>query len=124
MLLVISYNMDEKEKFLIENAKEFLTKAKEADNDKAHNSAVTLYFKAIAVLVDLFIFRKDGFIPSNHSERFRILDRKYPHLYRIMDKDFPIYQQSYQLRLGKEYSEVLRKDVEKVIRFTGIEAGL
>jgi HEPN domain-containing protein len=116
--------MDEKEKFLIENAKEFLTKAKEADNDKAYNSAVTLYFKAIAVLVDLFVFRREGRIPSNHAERFRILERKYSTLYRIMDKDFPIYQQSYQLRLGKEYSEVLRKDVEKVIRFTGIEAGL
>lgn len=116
--------MDEKEKFLIENAKEFLTKAKEADADKAYNSAVTLYFKAIAVLADLFIFRKEGSIPSNHAERFRILERKYPYLYRIMDKDFPIYQQSYQLRLGKEYSEVLRKDAEKAVRFTGIEAGL
>ncbi len=116
--------MDEKEKFLVDNAEEFLTKAKEADVDKAYNSAVTLYFKAIAVLIDLFIFRKEGFIPSNHTERFRVMERKYPALYRIMDKDFPIYQKSYQLRLGKEYSEVLRKDAEKVVRFTGIEAGL
>jgi hypothetical protein len=113
--------MNEKEKFLIENAKEFLGKAKEADGDRAYNSAVTLYFKAIAVLVDLFILRKEGFIPSNHTERFRLLERKYPLLYRIMDKDFPIYQQSYRLRLGKEYSEVLKKDVGKVVEFTGIE---
>ena len=113
--------MEEKEKFLIENAKEFLGKAKEADKDKAYNSAVTLYFKAIAVLIDLFILRKEGFIPSNHTERFRLLERKYPILYRIMDKDFPLYQKSYRLRMSKEYAEVLRKDAERVIGFTGIE---
>ena len=113
--------MEERKKFLVENANEFLGKAREAEKDKAYNSAVTLYFKAIAVLTDLFILEKEGSIPSNHSERFRLLERKYPVLYRIMDKDFPIYQRSYRLRLDKEYAEVLRKDVEKVIKFTGIE---
>lgn len=115
--MVILYNMDEQEKFLLENAREFLKKATEADNDKAYNSAVTLYFKAIAVLIDLFISRKEGFIPSNHTKR-------YPLLYRTLDKNFPIYQRSYRLRLNKEYAEVLRKDVEKVIDFTDIEVGL
>lgn len=122
--MVILYNMEEMGEFLLENAKEFLGKAKEADNDKAYNSAVTLYFKAIAVLVDLFILRKEGFIPSNHTKRFRLLERKYPLLYRIMDKDFPIYQQSYRLRLGKQYSEVLKKDVGKVVGFTGIKINI
>lgn len=116
--------MDEKEGFLIENAKEFLGKAREADSDKAYNSAVTLYFKTIAVLVDLFILRQDGFIPSNHTERFRILERKYPILYRIIDKDFPIYQRSYRLRLGRQYSEVLKNDVRKVIEFSRIEINI
>lgn len=113
--------MDERRKFLLENAREFLQEAKDAENNRSYNSAVTLYFKAIAVLVDLFILDKEGFIPSNHTERFRLLERKYLFLYRIMDKDFPIYQRSYRLRLGKGYVEVLRKDVEKVIRFTKIE---
>ncbi|MCK5022567.1 MAG: hypothetical protein KAS04_00195, partial [Candidatus Aenigmarchaeota archaeon] len=108
-------------KFLIENANEFMGKAKGAEKDNAYNSAVTLYFKAIAVLIDLFILEKEGFIPSNHNERFRLLEKKYPLLYKIMDKDFPIYQRSYRLRLDEEYAEVLRKDVEKVIGFTGTE---
>jgi len=112
--------MDE-EIILTDNVKEFMHGARKALEDKEYNSAVTLYFKAIAVLIDLFILRKEGFIPSNHNERFRLLEKKYPFLYAILDKDFPIYQQSYRLKLTKDYAEVLANDFKKTVGFTGIK---
>ena len=47
-----------------------------------------LYFKAISALCDIYIFIKEGKTPSNHTERFRILELKYPEIYKIIDKGF------------------------------------
>ncbi len=109
------------EKTLLDNIREFITKAEEAEQDKAYNTAVTLYFKAIAVTVDLFILKKEGIIPSNHNHRFRILEEKYPPLYALVDKDFPLYQQSYKLKLNQKYVEVLKNDFRKIVEFTQIK---
>ena len=103
------------EEFLIGNIKEFVKEGKEAKLNKSYNSSVTLFFKALAVSCDLYILRKEGFIPKNHTERFDILKMKYKEAYSILNKDFPVYQQSYRLKLGKEYAEVLEKDVKKLI---------
>jgi hypothetical protein len=108
------------EEFLIENIKEFVGEAKEAKLNKAYNSSVTLFFKALAVSCDLYILRKEGFIPKNHTERFEILRAKYKDIYQILNKDFPVYQQSYRLKLGKEYAQVLEKDAKKLIKITEI----
>ncbi|MBI4983059.1 hypothetical protein HZC32_00225 [Candidatus Woesearchaeota archaeon] len=114
--------MDEtSEKILLDNAREFTTKAEEAEWDKTYITAVTLYFKAIAVVVDLFILKTEGTIPSNHTHRFRILEEKYPLLYALMDKDFPLYQQSYKLKLDQKYVEVLKNDFRKIVEFTQIK---
>lgn len=115
------HNMSETENILLENVREFSKKAAEAKNDRAYNSAVTLYFKAIAVLIDLYLFKNEGSIPSNHAERFRILESKYPLLYSVLDKNFSVYQQSYRLKLNKKYVEVLENDFRKILKFTGIE---
>ena len=111
----------ENEKLLLENAREFLKEAKKSVDHKSYNSAVTLYFKALAVLIDLFILKKEGFIPSNHNNRFRLLEIKYPLLYKILDKDFPVYQQSYKLKLNKDYVKIFEDDIKKIIEFTGIK---
>lgn len=108
------------EDFLIENIKEFVREAKGAKLNQAHNSSVTLFFKALAVICDLYILRKEGFIPKNHTERFEILRTKYKEIYQILNKDFPVYQQSYRLKLEKEYSEVLEDDVKRLIKITRI----
>ncbi len=105
---------------LIGNAKEFLKEAELAKGRGSYNSSVTLYFKAIAVITDLFILKKEGFIPSNHNERFRLLEAKYPLLYRILDKNFPTYQQSYRIKLTKAYSDAIENDLKEAIEFTGI----
>jgi len=94
----------ENKEILKQNIKEYLKEAEKAEKDFSYNSAATLYFKALAVLIDLFILEKEGFIPNNHNERFRLLELKYPLIYIILDKDFPIYQQSYRLKLDKKHA--------------------
>lgn len=112
--------MAEKE-ILEENIREYLKEAEKAKKNLAYNSAVTLLFKALAVLIDLFILEKEGFIPSSHNERFRLLESKYSLLYKILDKDFPIYQRSYRLKLTKMHAEVLEDDFREVVKFTDIK---
>lgn len=108
------------EETLLENVKEFVKEARKAKANMAFNSATTLFFKALAVSMDFLILKKEGFIPSNHTERFRLLKEKYPSLYRIMDKDFPLYQDSYRLKMSKQMVEVFEHDVNEVAQTAGI----
>ncbi|MDI6738285.1 MAG: hypothetical protein QME12_07285 [Nanoarchaeota archaeon] len=109
------------ETVLRENAADFLKQAERAEGDGSFNPAATLFFKAMAVLADLLILQKEGFIPSNHAERFRLLKSKYPELYRILDRDFPLYQNSYSLKISKKTLEVLKKDAKRVAEIAGFK---
>ena len=111
----------DKEKVILQNIKEFVAAAKREKNGGSFNSASTLFFKALAISIDLFILKKEGYIPSNHTQRFKLLKDKYPVLYQIIDKDFPIYQDSYRLKISKELVEVIENDLKKTIEITGIE---
>ena len=112
--------MIEKEEILLENIDEYSTSGEEAFKREKYNTATTLFFKAIAALCDLYILRKEGFIPSSHSNRFRILEEKYLDIYNIADRDFPFYQDSYTKKMDKESAELLREDVEKLKKILGI----
>ena len=112
--------MDEKEEILIDNFKEYFSLGLEAFDKKKFNSATTLFFKAIAALCDLYILRKEGFIPSSHSDRFRILEKKFPNLYKIADRDFPFYQNSYTKRMDEESARLLKEDAEEIKKMLGI----
>ena len=103
-----------KEEALLENVMEFITEARAAKERGSYNSATTLFFKALAVLIDYHLLKQEGFIPSNHSERFKLLKEKYLILYRILDKDFPLYQNSYRLKMTPSTVEVLENDVNKI----------
>lgn len=112
--------MGEQEELLIKNIKEFYRNAFETEKKGDYNTSVTLYFKALAVLGDLYILRKEHKIPSNHAERFRILEENYPEIYRLLDKDFIFYQNSYRIQLDKEICGVLKKDVEQLLNLLKI----
>lgn len=110
----------ETKEILIENIKEFVRNAQKDKENKSYNSAVTLYFKAIDVITDLFILEKEGFIPSNHSNRFRILQLKYTEIYNLLDKTFPTYQESYSLKMTIKHVEELENDIKRLIKITKI----
>lgn len=112
--------MDEKEKILTENFEEYYSLGISAFIKEKYNTATTLFFKAIVSLSDLFILRKEGITPSSHSNRFRILEEKYQDVYKIADRDFPFYQESYSKRMDKETAELLKEDVEKLKKIIGI----
>ena len=104
--------MNEQWKLLESNAQEYYRNGLDAEKRAEYNTSVTLFFKALASLCDLRILRDKGSFPSNHSERFRILEKEYPELYLKIDNDFSLYQNSYRLKLDKHTSEVLKHDVE------------
>ncbi len=112
--------MHEKEEILQENFTEYFTFGLEAYTKEKYNTATTLFFKALVALCDLWILRKEGYVPSSHTHRFRILEEKYPDLYNITDRDFPFYQESYTQKMNKETAELLKEDAEYIKKTLGI----
>ena len=106
--------MDEKEKILTDNFNEYFQLGLRVLSEKKYNSATTLFFKAIVALSDLFIFKKESRIPSSHTDRFRTIQDKYSELYKILDRDFPFYQDSYTKKMDKESAELLKDDIGKI----------
>jgi hypothetical protein len=111
--------MEETEQILLENHEEYSTTAREALAKRRFNTATTLYFKAIVALCDLHILRTSGRVPSSHSARFRILKEKYPAIYRIVDRDFPFYQDSYTAKMDEETALLLKEDAETLKKTVG-----
>ena len=99
---------------LISNAKEYFKNAIFAQKRKEYNTSVTLFFKTLSALADLYLLEKENRIPSSHSERFRILQSKYPEIYFFLDKDFPFYQNSYRSKLNLEVSKIFENDCRKI----------
>ena len=106
--------MEEKERILNENFEEYFSEAQKALKSKKYNSAVMLFFKAISAGSDLFILKKEGFVPSSHTNRFRILQDKYNGIYELLDKDFPFYQDSYTNKMSKEAADLLQEDAKRI----------
>lgn len=106
--------MDEREKVLRDNFEEYFQLGLMAFNEQKYNSATTLFFKAIVALSDLFLLKKESRIPSSHTDRFRTIQDKYTELYKILDRDFPFYQDSYTKKMGEESAELLKDDIGKI----------
>ena len=111
--------MNDKEIILIENFEEYFNLGTEAFKKEKYNTATTLFFKAIVALCDLYILRKENVVPSSHTNRFRTLENKYPELYKIADRDFPFYQDSYTKRMDHETAKLLKEDVETLKKILG-----
>ena len=105
---------------MIENVKEYYDLGMDAFKKEKYNTATTLFFKAIAALCDLYILRKEGIVPSSHTNRFRILEDKHPEIYKIADRDFPFYQDSYTKRMDEETAKLLKEDAETLKKTLGL----
>ena len=106
--------MDDREKILRDNFDEYFHLALKVFDEQKYNSATTLFFKAIVALCDLFLLKREGRVPSSHSDRFRTIEEKYPELYKILDRDFPFYQDSYTKKMDKESAGLLKDDIGKI----------
>ncbi|MDO8740874.1 MAG: hypothetical protein Q7J54_04870 [Candidatus Woesearchaeota archaeon] len=106
--------MNEKEGILKENFYEYYELGVSAFKQGKHNTATTLFFKALVALCDIYILRKEGRVPTSHSDRFRVLEEKFREIYKIVDRDFPFYQDSYTKKMDKESAELIKNDIEKI----------
>ena len=106
---------------LLKNLKEYLKYAIEAYKKENYNTAVTLFFKALVTICDIEIFKKMKMIPSSHENRFRTLENGFPYLYRIADKDFPYYTDSYRITISKRVVDLVKEDVEKLLKEFGLD---
>ncbi len=101
---------------LYKNLKEYLSYAKEAYGKEDYNTAITLFFKVLITICDIEIFIKLNVIPSSHENRFRILQARFFSLYRTVDRDFPYYTDSYRIKIDKKLVDLVKGDVEKLIK--------
>ncbi|CAB50422.1 hypothetical protein [Pyrococcus abyssi] len=76
-----------------------------------YNSALIMYFKALVGICDYIIKKELNLEPKNHGERFSILRRYYPDLYRTVDKFFNFYRDAYERRITKREVGELRNEV-------------
>jgi hypothetical protein len=111
--------MDERETTLMQNHQEYHSAAGEAYGKQQYNVATTLFFKSLVALCDLHIYRKTGSIPTSHTHRFRILEERFPEIYRMMDRDFPFYQDSYSNKMDQEAALLLKEDAQKLKETVG-----
>lgn len=100
---------------------EFLVSGVEEESKGRLRSAITLYFKAVAVACDLIIFRKIRKISSSHSERFRLLERHFPQIYVSVDDVFKYYQDTYSKTVSVEHCNKIKGVLREILAAAGIE---
>ena len=80
-----------------------------------HTSATILYFKTLFSVLDLIILKKEGKVPKDHEERFRVLETKFQSLYSVLDNIFRIYRATYRTAISKDDCEKVKKNVREII---------
>jgi hypothetical protein len=82
---------------------------------KDYTSATILYFKTWFALQDFILLEKIGQSPKDHTERFRLLQKKFPQSYEELDKEFSTYWDTYSKIIDKETCERVKGVVEHEI---------
>lgn len=103
--------MGQKE-ILEKNFKEYLEMADYSFSKSKFNSAVVLYYKALAELCDYELLIKFGKIGANHTERFEMLRKISPFLYTISSKLFNFYRDSYNKEITETIAFLMKQEVE------------
>ncbi|MPW39964.1 hypothetical protein GBV73_09890 [Thermococcus sp. 101 C5] len=93
------------------NIKEYIEMGEIAYKQRKYNASLILYFKALVGICDYIIKRDLNEEPDNHTHRFRILREHYHDLYRVVDKFFSFYRDTYQTTVRKREVEGLRDAV-------------
>src|SRR3989344_5598410 len=113
---IINMTNNELEESLKKNINNFKNSADLVYTQEDFTSATVLYFKALFSILDFIILKEKGFIPKDHSERFRILEKDFPSFYEIVDKYFSIYQESYKKSIEREVCDKIKENVERLIK--------
>lgn len=95
---------------------EEITGAEDEFRQKRFKNSLILYSKAVFSMCDLIILQRKLKLPENHPERFRILERYAPKVYRIVDKLFKKYTDTYLKPSDKESCEAMKNAVKNINR--------
>ena len=96
-------------KEILLNANEFLASAEDNLKKKRWNASVSDFFKAISNFSDFLIYKELRIFTKNHNERFQLLKKYFPKIYKKILDLFSTYRKSYNLRLKKEDALKLKK---------------
>lgn len=77
-------------------------------------NSIILLSKSLFALCDLIIHKKTGRLPSNHTERFRIMEEYYPDIYHILDRIFDKYTDSYSKPVLKGSCEMIKNAIRQI----------
>ena len=103
------------EEELIANIKKFWNSAELVYNSKDYTSATILYFKCWFVLLDYVILKNKRIIPKDHSERFKILNTGFKKYYYQIDRQYPLYRQTYHSSIERTKCDNIRIIVKEII---------
>jgi hypothetical protein len=78
-------------------------------------SATILYFKTLFAIHDFILLEKTGYAPKDHTERFRLLEKEFPDMYKDLDSEFNTYRDTYSRIISKETCERIKRMVENEI---------
>ena len=90
------------EEELLKNIDEFIDSGNDNLKKRRYNAAVSDFFKAIVVSCDFIIYRDIKILPKNHNDRFSLLKKYFPDIYKNVSNLFILYIKSYNLRLNEE----------------------
>lgn len=103
---------------LLENIKEFLESGEDNLKKERFNAAASDFFKAIVVSCDYLLYYNIKILPKNHNERFSLLNKHFKEIYNSISKLFPIYTRSYNFKIKKEDTLLIRRYAYEIKSFT------
>ena len=101
--------------------REFVEGGLEEEEKGRLRLAATAYFKAVTQICDYLIFKKYARIPSSHTDRFRMLERGFPEIYKIVDRIFGVYRDTYSEIVTRNSCRLIKDELAEIIRLAGLE---
>ena len=104
-------------KELLDNINEFLESGEDNLEKERFNAAASDFFKAIVVSCDYVLYCHIKILPKNHNERFSLLNKHFKEIYNSISKLFPIYTKSYNFKIKKEDTLLIKKYAYEIKSF-------
>lgn len=112
--------MVDQEGIIVAAVAEYLVSAQEAERKGRRKTATTLYFKVIAEISDFLLYRQILKVPTNHTERYDLLRRFFPDIYRRTSPLFRIYRKTYSQIVDQQDLEKVKNEALKLVKETGM----
>lgn len=103
---------------LINTFKEEYQGALDEQQKQRYKNAAILFCKALFALADILIEQKLHKLSKNHSERFRLLEKYFPEIYKIVDTIFSHYTDAYSQPILQETCILIKNAIKTI---TGTE---